>query len=582
MAIARINGGMLQSNLERNGVDIQIDSTLYVDVNNNRIGVNNTNPAYTLDISGNAHIGSLYILGNTITAEVGKKIDLGAIGNLVVTGGASYDIVYTDGAGNLQFGNLNSIAGLETFTGNNIQLGANTVGQLSGNAGSFTNQTTVTNSIAVLNQILGNITNSGGNTIHVTGNVTAGNVSGTLLTAYQPNVTFVGNLANLEVAGNTIIWGNLTVNGNSVTIGSTSLSILDPIINLHTAQDLTPLTSNDGADIGVKFHYYDTVDSAAFLGRANDTGYLEWYSKGTDVSNVFVGTAYGTIKSGELILANLTAATSTTTGALQVSGGIGVVGNVFAGNVLTNNYLFANGTPLTNLTLSNVGTYLTTYTGNITAGNVIVQNTVYANTISANVGNVVTVSGTGALRVPVGTTAQQPTGVSGYIRYNTDTPALEYYNGAMWVPITNTVTDQQIVADGANSVYDLDQTATTIGVIVSINGVLQRPTTAYTISGTYPSCQITFQETPQYGEVIDIRFLGASVTINSTLSDDLAVSGNISASGMTLTSALQFANLTTAQVNTISAPTRGMTVYNYTTGNIQVYNGTKWANVTLS
>jgi hypothetical protein len=25
-----------------------------------------------------------------------------------------------------------------------------------------------------------------------------------------------------------------------------------------------------------------------------------------------------------------------------------------------------------------------------------------------------------------------------------------------------------------------------------------------------------------------------------------------------------------------------MTVYNYTSGNIQVYNGTKWANITLS
>ena len=51
---------------------------------------------------------------------------------------------------------------------------------------------------------------------------------------------------------------------------------------------------------------------------------------------------------------------------------------------------------------------------------------------------------------------------------------------------------------------------------------------------------------------------------------------------VTLTSAIQFANLTTAQITSISTPTRGMTVYNYNTGNIQVYNGTKWANITLS
>jgi len=57
---------------------------------------------------------------------------------------------------------------------------------------------------------------------------------------------------------------------------------------------------------------------------------------------------------------------------------------------------------------------------------------------------------------------------------------------------------------------------------------------------------------------------------------------NVSVNTLTLSNAIQFANLTTAQVNSISTPARGMTVYNYTSGNIQVYNGTKWANVTLS
>jgi hypothetical protein len=58
--------------------------------------------------------------------------------------------------------------------------------------------------------------------------------------------------------------------------------------------------------------------------------------------------------------------------------------------------------------------------------------------------------------------------------------------------------------------------------------------------------------------------------------------GSITANSITLSSVIRFANLTTSQVNAISPTSRGMTVYNYTTGNIQVYNGTKWANVTLS
>ena len=58
--------------------------------------------------------------------------------------------------------------------------------------------------------------------------------------------------------------------------------------------------------------------------------------------------------------------------------------------------------------------------------------------------------------------------------------------------------------------------------------------------------------------------------------------GNITANSISVTSVVQFANLTTTQITAISPTSRGMTVFNYTTGNIQVYNGTKWANITLS
>jgi hypothetical protein len=149
----------------------------------------------------------------------------------------------------------------------------------------------------------------------------------------------VGIGANLYVSGtstlkgNVTIGGNLTVSGSSVSIGTSDLAIQDPIINLHTFANLAPLTSNDGSDIGLKFHYYDSADSAAFIGRAADTGYLEWYAKGSDTANIFTGTYYGTIKSGAIWLANTTTSTSTTTGALRVDGGAGVAGNVYSGGV---------------------------------------------------------------------------------------------------------------------------------------------------------------------------------------------------------------------------------------------------------
>ena len=58
MAISRIAGQMLQSTLERDGVDIAITDTanstpaLFVDIGNTRVGINNTTANYTLDVNG--------------------------------------------------------------------------------------------------------------------------------------------------------------------------------------------------------------------------------------------------------------------------------------------------------------------------------------------------------------------------------------------------------------------------------------------------------------------------------------------------------------------------------------------------
>jgi hypothetical protein len=94
MAIGRITGQMLFPNLERQGVDLQVDTDLvYFDVTTRRLGINKVSPQYTLDVNGNAQIGNLRIIGNTINSTTGK-IGLGAINNLVVTGGQPNYIIY--------------------------------------------------------------------------------------------------------------------------------------------------------------------------------------------------------------------------------------------------------------------------------------------------------------------------------------------------------------------------------------------------------------------------------------------------------------------------------------------------------
>ena len=198
------------------------------------------------------------------------------------------------------------------------------------------------------------------------------------------------------IHGNLTVDGNLLVQGSRIIIGADTLSILDPIIDLHTYANLAALTFDDGSDIGFKFHYFDTVDSAAFLGRANDTGYLEWYANGTDVANVFTGTTYGTIKAGEIQLANTTASTSTTSGVLRLDGGAGIKGNLFVGggiNGVIGNTTAASGR-FTSLTTTSGGQVIGYLTGPIGANT---PNSVVATSVTTTSGGQVTGYITGAI-----------------------------------------------------------------------------------------------------------------------------------------------------------------------------------------
>jgi hypothetical protein len=533
MAIGRITGPMLFSNLDRQGVNLAIDGNLiYADVTNRRVGIGNATPQYTLDVTGNVQLGNIVVYNNSISSTTGK-IDLGSISGVTLTGGSPDQIIYTDGNGNLAFGSMALLAGLEGFTANNIIVG--TVAQSHNGFGTsaLTTGMDVATAINTLDNILGNITNSGGNLISVTGNITGSYLFGTIGTTSQPNINTVGPLTNLVVSGNLTVLGNTILQANTTINGHSQLTIFDGIINLHTDAALDPWAYNDESDIGIKIHYYDYTDSAAFLGRANNTGYLEWYDKGTDVANVFVGTSYGTIKSGALLLANARSVgggLSANTGAMQVWGDSSISGNLYVGGTFTgasasfssiNNTPVGNAVPSTGAFTSLTSTTLTA-TANVKSGNVLVDTiTPYQNTVTV-------FNSKTAIQVPVGNTTQRPTGVNGYVRFNTDTPALEYFDGSAWIPVTNTVTDQTIYPDGSNSTYTLIQPSTGAGVIVSINGTVQNPTLAYTVAGN----QITFTEVPQVTDIIDVRFLGASVTINNTLSDNLLVSGNVTVGGI--------------------------------------------------
>lgn len=128
----------------------------------------------------------------------------------------------------------------------------------------------------------------------------------------------------------------------------------------------------------------------------------------------------------------------------------------------------------------------------------------------------VDVVSTNALKVPTGTTAQRPaTPVPGYVRYNTDAQTFEYYNGTDWVGPEVSVDSQVIQGDGTSQTYSLSHITATNNIIVSINGTLQQPGTAYNVTGA-SNDQITFNDPLLVTDFAEIRFISLGYTVELT------------------------------------------------------------------
>jgi len=214
----------------------------------------------------------------------------------------------------------------------------------------------------------------------------------------------------------------------------------------------------------------------------------------------FVSSTYGNAQ----VLANLAANTAAN---------ISVVGNIAATNFVGNGY-YLTGLPA-GYANSNVASYLITNTGNIAAGNLITTGVSYGNVAADAITpyqTAVTVfNATTAVGLPVGSNVQYPAANSaGYIRYNSSISSIEFYNGAGWVSVTNSITDQQITPNGSTANFTLNQAATAAGILVSINGTVQTPGVAYTVTGT----TITFAEVPSTTDIIDVRFIASAVSTN--------------------------------------------------------------------
>jgi hypothetical protein len=124
--------------------------------------------------------------------------------------------------------------------------------------------------------------------------------------------------------------------------------------------------------------------------------------------------------------------------------------------------------------------------------------------------------GTDAIGIPYGNIALRPANPDiGYFRFNTEVGGMEYWTGNIWTsPGLATISSDTITPDGTSNTYPLSTETTSDGVLVSINGTMQRPESAYTVNGNV----ITFTETPLATDIIELRTIGAGAMSVQSLS----------------------------------------------------------------
>jgi fibronectin-binding autotransporter adhesin len=431
--------------------------------------------------SANTSAG-ISLTGTVFSALVDNSTTAFSSGNIVVKAGANLTTPNIGAAtgtslsvtGNVTGGNI-STAGVITATGN-ITGGNLITGGLVSATGTITSVANITGGNVLTGGLI-----SATSTITSAANITGGNLlTGGLISATGA-VTSGGFTTTGNVTGGNILYGSGIVSGTG---------------NVYAANFIGNISGNiDAAGANTQVQFNDTGD---ILGAS--AGFT--FNK---VGNIL--TANGNINGANLFTGGSVSATGNLTGANLVLT-TGTIDGPAAGRITINGSDIDTDFAVDGDTLANVF-YVDAGTGTASFG---------ASTQVTNA--IVNFATTTSIKTPVGNTAQRPgTGVTGMLRFNTTSNALEVYDNSAWssvgVPVFTVIADQQFAGDGSTLAFTLGSTQTTNSCIVSINGVVQIPTLAYAVAGTDPTCVLTFTEAPAAGDVIDVRQITTTTTVTS-------------------------------------------------------------------
>jgi len=496
---------------------------------NTQAGLNLTGTVFSAKVDNDT---TAFDGGGNIIVKSGANLVTPNIGNatgnsLTLTGNGLLSATTVTASGNVLAGNVNSNAAVTGVT-------ITASGNLAGNNAVITNDVGAATVSASGNVLAGNVNSNAavtGVTITASGNL-AGNNAVITNDVGAATGTFSGNVlagnvnSNAAVTGVTITAsGNLVGNNAVITnnVGATTVTATGNVSggNLTTAGDVTTATvtatgnivgGNVSAGSGI-ISTTGNINGGNINATANVTGSGAVFS-GNVTANTFIGNIQGNIDAGgantniqfnddDILAGSGNFTFDKSTGQVTVNGSL-VVDNVVV-----------NGDDITSLgselTINSAGSDINFRVAGDGQTNLFIvdagSDTVLISTASPTTGAALKVGTTDSIMVPVGNIAQRPaTGVTGMLRFNTTSDSLEYYDNDSWTSAGTTFTI--IVADsfsgnGVQTQFTLSEDSTTAGTIVSINGVVQIPTTAYSVSGNV----LTFTEAPALTDEIDARIL---------------------------------------------------------------------------
>jgi hypothetical protein len=400
------------------------------------------NDVVTFNTLGNVRVGNIIGNGQALTGLAGANVT-GQVGNALVAG-----TVYTNAQPNItSVGTLSSLAVTGNGTFGNVYANAGIIGALTlkGEGGNISNVTA------------GNITGQVANAL----------VAGTVYTNAQPNITSVGKLTSLlagadaasadfpnavvifsedntgvQATDNFGLVGEAT--GDSANVSTTGVGIFGiGKANGGTrgtgVQGFATVTNSadTGAAVGVR-GYATTTHSGGYnigvLGNASGSGYgnYAFYVQAGNIGSIETDTAWDLNDNSAVALAFNSSGKanilriSTVDGSegVAMSGTLSVTGNASVGGIKTDNYYYANGSPVdfqqaggsnTQIQFNDADSFggsaaftfdktsnVVTMSGNLSVANVQATGAVIAATVTsngnANVGNL----GTAGLIVATG------------------------------------------------------------------------------------------------------------------------------------------------------------------------------------